>query len=209
MLTAARMEIELLKKNIQPHFLLNTLATIMEVIEQDPRVAVTLIEALAGEFRILAGVSDKKLIPLAQELELCRAHLRIMTLRKGAACSMETAGADGRAQVPPALFHTLVENGLTHLRPVGGEQRFLLKADHFGHTTQYTLDAFGEALPAPRTSGEGTGLRYIKARLEESFAGRWKMQDGPIPGGWRTIIQVFSSELDERAPVLVTKGLPA
>jgi len=65
LLTAARLEIEMLKKNIQPHFLMNTLTTIMEVIEQEPKVAVALIEALAVEFRILARVSGEKLIPLA------------------------------------------------------------------------------------------------------------------------------------------------
>ena len=54
-LAAARLELELLKKNIQPHFLLNTLATIMETIEEGPKTAAALVESLAGEFRILAG----------------------------------------------------------------------------------------------------------------------------------------------------------
>jgi hypothetical protein len=46
-LLAQRLEIELLKKNIQPHFLLNTLTVLIEVIEQAPATAVKLIEAVA------------------------------------------------------------------------------------------------------------------------------------------------------------------
>jgi hypothetical protein len=210
LLTAARLETELLKKNIQPHFLLNTLATIMEVIEREPKTAVTLIEALAGEFRILARVAGEKLIPLGHELELCRAHLRIMSLRKGARCSLAVAaGADERALVPPALFHTLVENGLTHLLPCDGQQRFELSVTPEPGRVRYTLVAHGEPMgrdrpatfaplnvtrppvPAPPVARrEGTGLRYIKARLEESFPGRWSLQGGAVPEGWRTVIEI-------------------
>lgn len=208
-LSAVRLEIELLKKNIQPHFLLNTLATIMEVIEQDPRVAVTLIEALAGEFRILAGVSDKKLVPIGQELELCRAHLRIMALRKGAACVLEATGINDQSLVPPALFHTLVENGLTHLRPIDGKQRFELREERHSGVTRYTFTAYGEALATPRTSPEGTGLRYVKARLEESFSGAWTLEGGPVAGGWRTVIEIRDRPAAATQPVFAVKGLPA
>ena len=209
-LTASRLELELLKKNIQPHFLLNTLAAIIEVIEQEPKRAVGLIEELAHEFRILARVAGEKLIPLGHELELCRAHLRIMSLRKGARCSLAVAaGADERALVPPALFHTLVENGLTHLLPLDGEQRFELSVTPEPGRVRYTLVAHGEPMgreraatfsplnitrppvPAPPVARrEGTGLRYIKARLEESFPGRWSLQGGAVPEGWRTVIEI-------------------
>jgi hypothetical protein len=203
LLTAVRLETELLKKNIQPHFLLNTLATIIEVIEQDPKIAVSLIEALAGEFRILARVAGEKLIPLAHELELCRAHLRIMSLRKCARCSLEVApGVDEHELVPPALFHTLIENGLTHLLPRDAMQRFELDAVREAGRVRYTLVADGEPTdrvraPAGAVSGaptparpEGTGLRYVKARLEESFPGRWTLRGEAVPEGWRTVITI-------------------
>lgn len=193
-LTAARLETELLKKNIQPHFLLNTLATIVEVIEEEPKSAVALIEALAGEFRILARVAGEKLIPLGQELELCRAHLEVMSRRKGVRCRLESPGVDERTLVPPALFHTLVENGLTHLLPLDGEQGFELHAERTPGLVCYTFVAWGQAdaaaRPGEEARREGTGLRYIKARLDESFPGRWTMAGGAVEGGWRTVIEL-------------------
>ncbi|HUR56354.1 MAG TPA: histidine kinase [Opitutaceae bacterium] len=197
-LAAARLETELLKKNIQPHFLINTLATVMEVIEREPQAAIALIEALAAEFRILARVSGEALIPLGQELALCHAHLRIMSMRKDARCTLVTEGVDDGALVPPALLHTLVENGLTHLRPRNGEQRFTLHVHRTATETCYTLTAEGEparsrTAPVPDASREGTGLRYIKARLEESFPGRWRLESAPVTGGWRTSIVIESA----------------
>ena len=191
-LTAARLETELVKKHIQPHFLLNTLATIVEVIEEQPKAAVALIEALAGEFRILARVAGEKLIPLGQELDLCRAHLEVMSRREGVRCTLAAPGVDERALVPPALFHTLVENGLTHLLPRDGEQSFELLAETTPAQVRYTFVARGlPSEPAPREGEarrEGTGLRYVKARLEESFPGRWTLTGGPVGDGWRTVI---------------------
>lgn len=217
-LTAARMELELLKKNLQPHFLLNTLATLIEIIEQEPKTAVTLIEALAKEFRILARVAGEKLIPLGHELELCRAHLRVMGIRNGVRCSLEVAaGVEETDLVPPALFHTLVENGLTHLWPRDGEQRFELRAAREASRTRYTFIACGEpsgqerpptfaplqsaaALVAaqPAVRREGTGLRYIKARLEESFPGRWTLRGELIDGGWQTVIEIDQVKVGRR-----------
>lgn len=193
-LTAARLETEMLKKNIQPHFLLNTLATIQETIEQEPKTAVALIDALAGEFRILSGVSGETLIPLGQELELCQAHLRVMRLRKAAACELVTHGIDERAPVPPALFHTLIENGLTHLLPVHGRLDFELRAEESGGVTRYRLLARGSRQNGKeRRVREGTGLRYIRARLEESFPGQWTLHARPVAEGWETIIEVRSA----------------
>lgn len=191
-LTNVRLEIELLKKNIQPHFLLNTLATIIETIEQEPKMAVTFVEALAGEFRILSRVAGEKLIPLGQELELCRAHLRMMSQRKGVHCALTAAGVDEQARVPPALFHTLVENGLTHLLPRAGRIDFELRGERALGVMHYILLARGARQEAAADSVPrlGTGLRYIHARLEESFPGRWTLRGEPVPDGWRTVIDI-------------------
>lgn len=183
--TAARLEIELLKKNIQPHFLLNTLTTLTEVIELEPKTAVTLIEALAAEFRLLAHMAGRRLVPMRQELELCREHLRVMSLRRDVRYSLRTEQVDEEALVPPAVFLTLVENGLTHARARRGVE-FLLRSCRDGDTERHVFlaprgapaEAEGPAnapasVTAVDTAVEGTGSRYVKARIEESFAGRW------------------------------------
>ena len=190
-LTAARLEIELLKKNIQPHFLLNTLTVLSEIVEQDPAAAVRLIEDLAEVFRSLARLSGERLITLAQELELCRAHLRVMSLRTGREWRLETEGVDLAHLVPPGLFLTLTENGFSHQAATRPGGAFVLRQAALGADTKaYTFVSPGDPLaPDPHREG-GTGLRYVRARLEESFPGRWRFRDGATSSGWESVIEI-------------------
>lgn len=225
-LTSARLELELLRKSLQPHFLMNTLTSLCELIEQSPSQAVRQIEALAGEFRLLSRVAGERLIPLAQELDLCDCHLQIMSLRQGLQWTLERDISDADLLVPPALLHTLIENGITHSRGRAADPRFRALVRTEGSQVRLALTAPSPqppgdvlqdvrlpakraALPPPtaeETAGDagssgarrsatppagsgGTGLRYIQARLEESFPGRWNLQAGPTEDGrWQTLI---------------------
>jgi hypothetical protein len=190
-LTAARMEIELLKKNLQPHFLLNTLTALSEVIEQSPANAVRLVNDLADEFRSLSRMSAEKLIPFWQELDLCRAHLRVMTLRTGKTWLLEAENVDPAAPVPPALFLTLIENGFSHQRVAAPAAAFMLRQEiTAGGGLSYIFVSPGEMHEDPARTPGGTGLRYVKARLEESFPGRWSFRDCKTDAGWETVIEI-------------------
>ncbi len=190
-LASARLELELIKKNLQPHFLLNTLAALTEIVEQDPRSAVKLIDDLAEEFRTVARVSAEKLIPLAQELDLCRAHLRVMSVRTGRAWTLDAAGLDHTAPVPPAVFLTLIENGFAHQRMTGAAAAFRLRMERMAEgAIRYTFLSPGEIQTDAARPAGGTGLRYVQARLEESFPGRWSLRGEPVAGGWQTVIEI-------------------
>jgi len=189
-LRAARLEIELLQKTIQPHFLMNTLTAVMEWIEEDPPAGLRFLEALADELRIFSEVSKEALIPLERELELCRSHLEIMSYRKGTRFELEAEGADtATAVLPPATLHTLIENALTHNRYDGERVVFRLAQSAIDGTQRYVFDAPLAKRP-PRKTTKGIGLRYVRARLEESFPGRWTMSAGPHGDVWRTTIEV-------------------
>jgi hypothetical protein len=66
-----RLQLELLKRSIQPHFLMNTLGALSEWIETEPAQAVRFIESLGAVYRHLLSVSGERAISLARELELC------------------------------------------------------------------------------------------------------------------------------------------
>lgn len=191
LVNAARLEIELLKKNIQPHFLMNALTSVTAWIEENPATGVKLIEALADEFRILSEVSDKKLIPMAQELALCRSHLAIMSHRTDITFALDVEGVHYEESVPPALFHTLVENGITHNAYDTDAVRFHLRAEDTPDGRRYTLITPTGGVPPANGYAEGTGLRYVKARLEESFGTRWRLTSTPAEDGWKTVIDLY------------------
>ncbi|HWW62741.1 MAG TPA: histidine kinase [Thermoanaerobaculia bacterium] len=187
-LRAARLEIELLKKTFQPHFLMNTLTAVIEWIEFNPSEGVRFLEALALELRILTQIAGETSIAASRELELCRSHLAIMSCRKGTRFELASSGVDARTPVPPAIFHTLLENAITHNEYRGEQVTFTIRGEREGDAQRYVIDApLGRRA---RRDGEGTGLRYIRARLEESFPGNWRMESAEVEGSWRTTILV-------------------
>ena len=189
-LTAARMEIELLKKSLQPHFLMNTLTALAQVIEEKPAAAVRLIDDLAAEFRALARFSGEKQVAIAEELTLCRAHLGVMSARTDLPWKLETEGIDAAATVPPALFLTLIENGFSHQRALKDATTFTLRAVPTGEGTRYVFFSPGAVTADTNRATGGTGLRYVRARLEESFPAAWKLTQGVVAGGWETAIEL-------------------
>ena len=186
-LNAARLEIELLRRHIQPHFLLNSLTSLMEWLEQEPARGVSLVRSLAEELLILGRISGKTRIPIGEELALCRAHLAVMSQRRDQPFRLETNGLDDALEVPPALFHTLIENGVTHGAHTGNGC-FQLDGTRDGSDFHFRLLAPGRA--EQERTGEGTGLRYIKARLQESWPDRWTFEHGPSADGWSTHIHI-------------------
>lgn len=185
-LRTARLEIELLKRQLQPHFLMNTLTALSEWVEEDPATAVRMIEALADELRILVRVAEKQSIPLEEELRLCRSHLAVMGLRKDCAYRLEVELEEPGAQVPPAVIHTLVENAVTHGEAAADNVFRLWQRREEGwlrYGFQAPLAVREEAEPS---RSEGTGLRYVRARLTECFGDRWKLEHGPWKSVWQT-----------------------
>lgn len=196
-LTAARMEIELLKKNLQPHFLLNTLTAVAEVIEQDPAGAVKFIDDLAAEFRSLALMSGERLVPLQRELDLCRAHLKVISRRTGRKITLKAEGIEIGTLVPPALFLTLIENGLVHQQAESGAA-FMLSTRPAGSGVAFAFQSPGRIRSQSDGREGGTGLRYVRARLEESFPGRWTLAQGPVVAGWETVIEWSTADAPGR-----------
>lgn len=189
-LKSARLENELLKKNINPHFVLNTLTSIIVWLRKDTSSAIKLIEALAEEFRMINQISTLKLIPIGQEIDLCRAHLKIMSYRKGADYKLETIDIDEKDTVPPMIFHTLVENGLTH----GYEKKiagtFKLQTIKNSTSIKYVLTNDGDFNPEVSKGSTGFGAKYIKGRLEESYPGKWDFKSSKSDEGWESIIEI-------------------
>jgi LytS/YehU family sensor histidine kinase len=189
-LHSARLEIELLKKNIQPHFLLNSLNSIIAWLEEEPKTAAKLVNALADELGMLLRISSLKTISLEEEIRLCRIHLQVMGLRQDKTYSLEHTGVMGDERIPPMVLHTLVENGLTHGYVGKSNGTFLLRREDFPESVRYSL--FNDGVPREKKEkkAEGTGLRYVRTRLEEVFPGRWRLESRSVENGWEVTLDI-------------------
>ena len=174
---------------------MNTLLSIISLIGEDPKKAVKLIKALADEFRMINRISSQKQTLLREELRLCRTHLELMGYRMDAKYEFHTEGTCDDETVPPMIFHTLVENGLTHAYKPKESGHFWFECVRGEDRIQYRLRNDGSLLyPFSHQSKpqieEGMGLKYVRARLEECYASHWEMEYGFNEGQWEVTITI-------------------
>jgi hypothetical protein len=188
-LKAARLEIELLKNNIQPHFLLTSLRSITDWLEKEPKMAARLVNALASELRMMLKMTSERVVSLGEEIALCRTHLEVMGLRRHRPLALDTRGTEGTEPLPPMVLHTLLEMGLEEAENGTSEIRFLLERLP-GKGLFLRLSHGAPLRPRWQRDLDGTGLKYARARLQECFPDRWSLHVGSSDAAWSAEIQI-------------------
>jgi LytS/YehU family sensor histidine kinase len=192
-----RIENEMLKKSIQPHFIMNTLLSIIRLISKNPRKAIRLIQLLADEFKKINQFSAKRMISMEEEMALCRIHLDLMGIRLKNKYQLILENLDLSDPIPPMVFHTLIENGLTHSLKSDEDGTFHISSEKNGNQIRYVYWNSGSKLTEMRERSqkrvcEGLGIRYVKARLEESYGEQWELKYGLKDNHWKVEMVIKS-----------------
>lgn len=178
----ARLSLQLLQRGIQPHWLMNTLTCLQELIEQSPMRASRLVESLADQFDRLRDSSSRQSIPLQDELALCRSHLDIVGLALDQRMVLEVDGEDAAISLPPGILHAQVENALTHAGAVAcARHPFRLHVQR--DNARWILELRSARGSAPHR-GRGTGTRYIEASLAAASPTGWSFVQGIDGDHW-------------------------
>jgi sensor histidine kinase YesM len=161
-----RARLQLLRAQIEPHFLFNTLATIRTLARIDLRAAVDMIDNLMRYLSEALPKLRQEESSLADELQLIDAYLRIHQIRMGTRLSYELLVPDDLCaeRIPTMILLTLVENAVKHgINPAveGGSIR--VSASRERQTLVLKVADSGQGLAA--TDGHGLGLANIRRRL--------------------------------------------
>jgi two-component system, LytTR family, sensor histidine kinase AlgZ len=115
--------LQALQARIRPHFLFNSLNTVLGLMRSEPRVAETTLENLSELFRVFMK-DTRELIPLQDEMETCRQYLAIEQIRLGGRLEIDwqIEGGPADALVPSLLLQPLVENAVHHGVEPSGEK---------------------------------------------------------------------------------------
>ncbi len=163
-LTEARLQA--LSARIRPHFLFNSLNTVLSLIRSEPRRAETALEELAELFRVLMR-DQRELLPLADEIALCRQYLDLEKLRLGERLTVnwEIADIPDNLKVPPLMLQPLLENAVYHgiePLPEGGTVRIRFSRQQ----NELHIDLSNPCLAGSgSTSGNRMALANIRERL--------------------------------------------
>jgi two-component system, LytTR family, sensor kinase len=179
---SAEAQLVALRAQINPHFLFNSLNTIISLIEETPEEAEETVEHLAAIFRHILQTSSCTFVTLEDELALVGHYLKIEQMRFGPKLTLEQRVEDSLLSFPVPAFavQTLVENAVKHgleKRRSGGTLRILCKHNDDGWA-EITVEDTGVGIPSlfsqestytDDTSFFGIGLRNVSGRLEQIY----------------------------------------
>jgi sensor histidine kinase YesM len=169
LLMAQEAELRMLRTQIDPHFLFNSLNSISALTSQDPKAARRMTLELASFFRQSLGMEAHRKVTLGEEMILIRHFLAIEQVRFGERLQVEEVIGEGAAEclVPPMIIQPLVENAVKHgicNMPEGGTVRITARRAgsilHIGVANPVDAD-----MGSIRSEGHGIGLTNVRQRL--------------------------------------------
>jgi two-component system, LytTR family, sensor histidine kinase AlgZ len=162
--------LQALQARIRPHFLFNSINAVLSLIRDEPKRAERMLEDMSDLFRVLMA-DNRKLVPLDDEIALCRKYLDIEQIRLGPRLRVEWSIGEhaDAARVPPLLLQPLVENAVYHgIEPREGEGTLHIDIAPVG-------DRFRIRLTNPfhpgstHVSGNRMAIANIRERLQLHF----------------------------------------
>jgi hypothetical protein len=195
----AEARLAVLRANLNPHFILNVLHSLMGLAERDPASTSAALERLGAALRFALRVQSRgmDLVPLGEELAFARDYLELERLRLGDRLTTEIAdcGAWLERPVPSFVLQPLVENAIRHAvapRARGGTVAIAVREESGGLVL--TVDDDGTpGSAAARAPGEeaGLGLALLRDRLAALYGDGATLLLGRSPaGGFRAEVRL-------------------
>lgn len=184
--------IQAMQARIHPHFLFNSINSVVSLISTDPDRAETMLISLSKLFR--ASLQDLKLVSLQQEIDLCRHYLSIEQMRLGERLQVEwkieNTHSLNQVYIPLLTLQPLIENSIFHgvesvytQGTIGILVEILQNQVTIVITNPYSLDKI------TLRKGHGIAIQSVRERLQAYFGQSVQFQTFAGEGIYTTIVQ--------------------
>jgi signal transduction histidine kinase len=199
----AQAQLQVLRMQLQPHFLFNTLHSISALMHKDVKRADSMVASLSDLLRMSLRNIGAQEVGLQSELEFLQAYVAIMTLRFGDRLTVTVqVNPDVRqARVPNLFLQPLVENALRHgFGDAPGAGTVAVTARREGDMLYCEVVDNGRGLKP--TYREGIGLSSTRQRLAHLYGERhvFEIRNVPPPGTGVRVTMAIPFHLYERTP---------
>lgn len=192
----ARAELAAISGKLNPHFLFNTLNSLIALTRKDAKAAEAALLRFSGMLRYVLDTKRgaETRVSLAEELEFVRDYLALETLRLGERLTVrwEVEPETLDDEIPPLSLQPLVENSIQHgvaSRTQGGSVRIAARRDVLNDGLALTVQDDGPGceparLNTPAEAGQrrGIGLSALQRRFALDYEGRARLKIHTAPG---------------------------
>ncbi|MGD9160787.1 MAG: histidine kinase [Desulfobacteraceae bacterium] len=185
--------LRLLQAQIEPHFLFNTLTSILSFSTKDPNKAKIMHNNFKQYLKTTLSKTRSSVTTIGQDIELIKAYLDIFKVRMGERLqySIEADDEVNDLPFPSMLIQPIIENAIKHgLEPKieGGEIRIKVTKTKKGRLCWNIEDT---GLGMPDNADMGTGLTNIMERVEALYGdeGHFTLEDNK-PSGVKVTLEV-------------------
>jgi two-component system LytT family sensor kinase len=205
-------QLQTLQRQIQPHFLFNTLNTVSALMHRDVEAADAMLARLGSLLRQSIETVDVQEVALADELDFLEKYVAIEQARfqDRLTVSFEIEPGIEDCPVPNFLLQPLVENSIRHgIGPRTGPGRVWVRAARVGDTLRLEVQDDGVGVDAARLSDleHGVGLSNTRSRLVHLYGDRQRFVVArPPEGGLSVTVEI---PLEEPAREVSDAGLLA
>ena len=176
----AKAQLNALQRQIEPHFLFNSLNAIAGLVrEKRSDAALDMIVGLSEFLREVMRDSNKQQVPLAEEMEFVQKYLDIQKVRFAGRLQVSIVVPEELfpAQVPRLILQPMVENAFKHgiaKRAQGGGLRIAA----FRSRDTLTLSVYNDGPKLPpdsRHTTEGVGISNLRTRLKNLYGDAFEL----------------------------------
>jgi hypothetical protein len=170
---AREAQLQMLRYQLNPHFLFNTLNTLLSLIGEDDRRAKQFVQELADFLRYSLLDTDTRTVSLHEEIEVVRSFLAIEKLRfeDTLQVTFDVDPATESVQIPPFLVQSLVENAVKHGRAASSSLQVRLATTQADGALHVEVANTGR-LQSASGARTGIGLKNVRERLQRLYPDR-------------------------------------
>ena len=188
----ANAQLQSLKMQLNPHFLFNTLHTVVSLmIRGQTRRAALMVTALSDLLRAVLARQQANFLSLREELALTKQYLAIQQIRfeDRLTVELQVDAETESCEVPQLILQPLVENAITH-GIADMTEGALIRVTARQWADHVMIEVFDNGIGCDKlseTSGTGLGLSNTLSRLEKAYGGKAQLRFEQPPGGTTTV----------------------
>lgn len=173
-------ELNLLKSQVNPHFLFNSLNSIYSLILSNSEIAADAVIKLSDLMRYLLESSKKRKVLVSKEFDFLQNYidLEIIRLGKKAKVTSSFKGDTSGKIIAPLLLIPFIENCFKHGISLNSKENNIeISVEiHENSVTLYTSNNIAPQRIAPASLASGTGIENVKKRLELLYPGKHQLE---------------------------------